>query len=291
MHNAASSVVPELIDKVIAAERPDLVIITGDIIYSSPADETMKEIIACFDKHNVPFCTMFGNHDADFGASKAELYDIIRSFQNCIMPPRNGVESPDYTLEVMSTDGKSIAALLYCLDSNAHRFDENGKFIGYDWIHDEQVDRYCEVSASYTMSNGRKRIPALAFFHIPLPEYKYAVVDENAPMFGTRMEPVCSPEYNSGMFEAMNDHGDVFATFVGHDHDNDFVTMYNNIVLCYGRFSGGNTEYNNLPNGARVIMLKEGERKFETYIRLRSGEVIDHAIFPDYFIKTDWRTR
>jgi len=89
----------------------------------------------------------------------------------------------------------------------------------------------------------------------------------------------------------MKEGGDVMGIFVGHDHDNDYSVMWHNILLAYGRFSGGNTEYNHLPNGARIIVLKEGERSFDTYIRLRSGEVVNRSKYPDSYIKDDWRTR
>jgi len=52
------------------------------------------------------------------------------------------------------------------------------------------------------------------------------------------------------MFAAMKEAGDVMGTFVGHDHDNDYSVMWKGIVLAYGRFTGGNTEYNHLSNGA-----------------------------------------
>ena len=45
---------------------------------------------------------------------------------------------------------------------------------------------------------------------------------------------------------------------MGHDHDNDYAVMWKGILLAYGRFTGGNTEYNHLPNGARIIVLDEG---------------------------------
>ncbi len=52
-------------------------------------------------------------------------------------------------------------------------------------------------------------LPALAFFHIPLPEYNEAASDENAILIGTRMEKACAPELNTGMFTAMKEAGDV----------------------------------------------------------------------------------
>ena len=46
---------------------------------------------------------------------------------------------------------------------------------------------------------------------------------------------------------------------VGHDHDDDYAVMWHGVLLAYGRYTGGDTVYNNLPNGARVIELTEGE--------------------------------
>ena len=85
------------------------------------------------------------------------------------------------------------------------------------------------------------------------------------------------------MFAAMIEAGDVMGVFVGHDHDNDYIVNAYGIALGYGRFTGGKTTYTNMENGARVIELTEGERMFRTYIRLRSGEIKDRAVFPSDF--------
>lgn len=287
----AARKVRALVDSVMLLERPDLVVLTGDIVYARPSDRNMREILSYIDSFGVPFCTVFGNHDDEFGVSRSVLYDIAASFANCVNPPRGGVESPDYTLELLPSDCEKPAAVLYCIDSNAHIFDKKGKFVEYDRIHEEQIEAYRERSAAYTAANGGVPLPALAFFHIPLPEYREASCSDEAPIFGTRMEACCAPYHNSGMFDAILDCGDIFATFVGHDHDNDYVTMWKDVILCYGRYGGGNTVYNNLRSGARVILLREGERRFGTYIRLATGEVVGHAVFPDFFMKSDWRTR
>lgn len=43
--------------------------------------------------------------------------------------------------------------------------------------------------------------------------------------------------------------------FVGHDHNNDYAVAYKEVLLAYGRYTGGNTVYNDLAsNGARVIV-------------------------------------
>ena len=57
------------------------------------------------------------------------------------------------------------------------------------------------------------------------------------------------------------------------------------ILLAYGRYTGGDTVYNNLSNGARVIEMTEGSTSFKTWIRLKGGEVINPVNYPSDFIK------
>ena len=67
--------------------------------------------------------------------------------------------------------------------------------------------------------------------------------------------------------------------------------MFYQVMLAHGRFSGGNTEYNHLSNGARVIVLKEGRREFDTWIRERSGRVLYETTYPTSYVKDDWKKR
>ena len=287
--NFKSDVVLKCINELVDAEHPDLVVFTGDNVYAKPASQSLQVLLDCISKKNVPFVMIFGNHDQQFGCTHAELYDQMRTAKNNIQPPRNGVESPDYVLSISSSDGKCNAANIYCLDS--HSDCEIPGESGYAWMTFNQVEWYRQQAQKIKTMNNGDTIPALAFFHIPLREFKEAAKDDATLLIGTRMENPCPPELNSGMFTAMRESGDVMGIFVGHDHDNDFVAMYHGILLGYGRFSGGNTEYNHLSNGGRVIILKEGKRSFDTYVHLRSGEIINRVTYPKTFVKDDFRTR
>lgn len=77
----------------------------------------------------------------------------------------------------------------------------------------------------------------------------------------------------------------VMAAFFGHDHINDYAVVYKGVLLAYGRYSGGRTVYSDIPggNGARVIEMSEGERGFESWIRLADGSVINPISFPHDF--------
>ena len=252
--NPASDIALERINQVLDEEQPDFVIFTGDVVYSAPADKGMLQVLEQVSKRKLPFVVTFGNHDNEQGMTREQLYDIIRQVPGNLMPDRGSVLSPDYVLTVKaSSDAKKDAAVLYCMDSHSYSPLKDVK--GYAWLTFDQVNWYRQQSAAYTARNGGKPLPALAFFHIPVPEYNEAASDENAILRGTRMEEACAPKLNTGMFTAMKESGDVMGIFVGHDHDNDYAVMWKGILLAYGRFTGGNTEYNHLPNGARIIVL------------------------------------
>ena len=280
--NPASDVALKRMAEVLDAEQPDLVVFTGDLIYARPAEEAMRTVLESASSRKIPFVVTFGNHDDEQGMTRSQLYDIIRTIPYNIQPDRGETVSPDYVLTVRSADGQRDAAVLYCLDSHSYSTLPDVK--GYAWLTYEQIDWYRRQSAAFTKANNGKPLPALAFFHIPLPEYNQAASAEQAILTGNRQEKACAPALNTGMFTAMKECGDVMATFVGHDHDNDYAVMWHQILLAYGRYTGGNTVYNHLANGARVIVLKEDERKFTTWIRLKDGEITGKAVYPDSFV-------
>ena len=287
--NPASDIALERINQVLDEEQPDFVIFTGDVVYSAPADKGMLQVLEQVSKRKLPFVVTFGNHDNEQGMTREQLYDIIRQVPGNLMPDRGSVLSPDYVLTVKaSSDAKKDAAVLYCMDSHSYSPLKDVK--GYAWLTFDQVNWYRQQSAAYTAQNGGKPLPALAFFHIPVPEYNEAASDENAILRGTRMEEACAPKLNTGMFAAMKESGDVMGIFVGHDHDNDYAVMWKGILLAYGRFTGGNTEYNHLPNGARIIVLDEGARTFTSWIRQKDG-IVDKVTYPASFVKDDWTKR
>ena len=286
--NPASKQATDCMYEVVKAENPDLIVLTGDVIYAKPGDACLQQILNVLTDLKRPFCYLLGNHDPEQGIAVGKLYDQAAQNSFCVQLKRDG-NVLDYVVPIKSGDGAKTAAVLYCMDTHAYcKMEDVGL---YQWLSFDQIGRYRDWSATFTKQNGGKPLPALMFMHYPLPEYDEAVTSNQVPLYGIRMEKNCSPCLNSGMFTALKEGGDVMGVFCGHDHDNDYSTMYYQVLLAYGRFSGGNTEYNHLRNGARIIVLYEDQRKLDTYIRERGGRVLCPTTYPDSYTKDDWKKR
>lgn len=273
-----------LIEEVLDEEKPDLVIFTGDIIWASPVKLGLDEVFEPVIKRQIPWAYVFGNHDDEFEMSRSEIMEYVIQKPFCLAKAGDSGLSGvgNYILEITNREDKKVESILYCMDSGAY---SPIKEIGtYNWFGFDQVDWYRMQSKIYTDNNDGIPLPGLAFFHIPLAEYPLMKAEKDSLIIGHKDETECNGKLNTGMFAAMREQGDVMGTFVGHDHNNDYIGEYYDICLAYGRYSGGNTVYNDLgKNGCRVIILKEGERTFDSYLRLLGGEILFEINYPITF--------
>ena len=240
--NPASEEAAERMNEILDTEKPDLVIYTGDLIFAKPAAEGLDKALEPTISRHIPFAVTWGNHDDEQDMTRTELSEYVEKKDGCLNTRTEGISGvSNFVLPVQASTGNTEAAVLYIFDSNTYSSLKQIK--GYDWIKADQVEWYRKESAAFTARNGGKPLPAMAFFHIPFPEYNQAAQNENALLIGTRKEKACAPAINTGLYAAMLNAGDVMATFVGHDHVNDYVVDWNNILLGYGRFTGGKTVY------------------------------------------------
>lgn len=260
-----------IIKNVLETEKPDLAILSGDIVCYEPAAEGWLSIAHIFGESNIPWVVLMGNHDEEQELTRQQIDSLLELQPNYLkledVCDKN--ESGDFYLLVKSSDNKRDAASIYCFNSNS--YPNNTQLYGmYDWIHTDQIAWYRENSKTLTKQNGGMSIPSLAYFHIPLPEYKQLLA--KADYYGvSRENRISSPDINSGLFTSFIEMGDVMATFVGHDHANCFIGQLYKIGLSYGRVSGLRA-YGDLERGSRIVKLYEGKRQFDTWIRTNSGE-------------------
>lgn len=263
---------------ILDTEKPDLVILTGDVVTGDGgADQALEKFFNAIDERNVPYISLYGNHDRERDLSEWDLAEAVSKHPMSLNTMENGYLD-DIALPVMSADGKKVAAVLYCIDSND--YSQVPECYDYAWISHNQIAWYEQQSKAFAKANGNIPVPSYAFFHIPLIEFNDAY-NRNC-VSGVREEGECPGELNSGLFSAFVENQDVHGVFCGHDHDNDYIATEGNIALVYGRYSGDQTVYNNLEKGIRIIELTEGDFGFRTWIRQRDlSTVYDETIDMD----------
>lgn len=255
----------KLMQAIIDAEQPDLAVLTGDVVTWNKYPMVLQcwqTLMDFFDKNELPYVMGFGNHDPE--NDTVSTRDVVKFLQNS---KYNMTFDDDESLhgagncylQILDQSGTAPVWNLYFFDSLTGSVDPRIK--GYDWIHYDQIAWYNNLSDRL---NADAKKPGLAFFHIPFPEY---LPEEGDEVLGYFEEGVAGPRLNSGLYATLLEKDEVIGTFVGHDHNNDYVYDRNGIALCFGRKTGYNIVYHEvLARGARIINLHEHERSFDTYI-------------------------
>lgn len=276
-----------VMNTILEREKPDLVLLTGDIATSQNMEMAWDVVTQPMINAEIPWAAVFGNHDYEHGYTNHKIMEYLLTlpFNYSQFGPDDISGSGNYVLEIKDKKSKRTKALLYCLDSNAYTDDIDNPELGkYDWIKFDQIQWYRKTSENYTERNKNRAHPALAFFHIPLPEYK--IVQQMETTVGDKDEKVSSPAINSGMYNAMLEMQDVMGVFVGHDHNNNFIGCLNNICLAYGCKTGFES-YGSFDKGARVIELIQGKRSFTTWIHTIQHEKQLLVNYPKTFVKPE----
>ncbi len=245
----------EAVYKVIEYTRPDFVVVTGDMTFpmgimsmSLNNGAPVSQFAAFMRNLNVPWAFTFGNHDTEIISTYNEegLCGILESLSfkvsGTLLYP---YKQPDITgrnnqvIEIYNKDG-SFNQALFLIDSNAY----TGEAINdYDYIHEDQVEWYEEEVKALSDKVGTT-ISSLAFFHIPLQQYRDAYElyldgsDDIKYFFGSNdeqtKEKVCCSNHSSSLFDKIVELGSTKALFCGHDHYNNMSLEYQGIRLTYG---------------------------------------------------------
>ena len=279
-----------------AAEKPDLVIFTGDQIkgYSKkfkkdPAiiEGTIDTLVEPIAKRNIPFMVTYGNHDAQCGVDNRGQYKFYAKYDNFISGDlRNADDVGTADIQIyLSTEDKPVFEL-YIIDSHGKAKD----CAGYAPGDKKQIEWYVSRREQLKAENG-DYLPSLVFQHIPVPEFfdvikkvpkgtkgavpaygahenEYFVLnDETIAEGGFMLESPASPDVNTGEFEAMSEKGDVLGIYVGHDHNNSFVVKYKGVDLGYTQGAGFNVYGPGENRGVRIFELDEtAPREYKTHI-------------------------
>lgn len=257
----------------ITAEKPDLVIVTGDISFAVPWSGTINNSYAheyfkrLMENLGIYWTVTFGNHDSEVydyydRAAVAKMYEDD-SLEYCLFNSDDGgiYGESNHVINVKNTNGL-ITQSLIMMDTNSYT-DEDPLGIRwiYDNIHSDQIDWYKSVISSNQEYNEKiakasnedivvPTVKSMLFIHIPLMEVRNSVNvhlhgSEAVPNYKYELEYIrgkigedspyvyCS-EDEEMMFETILELGSTKAMFYGHDHLNNMVLDCNGVTMSYG---------------------------------------------------------
>ncbi|KAF2866021.1 Metallo-dependent phosphatase-like protein [Massariosphaeria phaeospora] len=240
----------DFIGKVLDAERPDLVVFTGDQLHHGIRDSqsALFKVVAPVIERSIPFAAVFGNHDSegDHALSRTAQMSILQNLPFSLCEP--GLEQVDgignFYLQVLAPAPSRLAlATLYLLDSHGE-IPSRVFSSGYDHIKQSQIEWFLKASQAQRSAREKNNDLSIAFLHIPLPEFKDRRLVVRG---GRRREPTEGPSCNSHFYDALVKER-ISALGCGHDHVNDFCALLPQEYgdnpplagpwLCYGGGSG-----------------------------------------------------
>ncbi|NLL63383.1 MAG: hypothetical protein GX241_03960 [Ruminococcaceae bacterium] len=289
----------------ITAEKPDLVVITGDMAYPVPFQAgtfnnsfSSLMLIELLETLGVYYAVVFGNHDSEYysthdreavaamwGADHLQ-YSLFKK------GPENVDGVGNYIIKVKNTDGITKNAF-FLLDSHAYT---DGDVLGIQWKYDNikesQIEWYRQNVLAIDAANKAIKpeyplFTSLAFFHIPLEEYGMAWNEfknngyndtENVQhidgRFNEKDEKSYCGIYPEQFFETMLELGSTKATFCGHDHLNNAILRYKGIYLVYGM----SIDYLAYPG-----IDKQGAQRGCTVIKLNADGDLEKITLENYY--------
>ena len=249
----------------LTAEKPDLVILTGDMVYPVPFQAgtfnneiSTRMLITLMESLGVYYTVCFGNHDSEFYAThtREEVSDLWADESLKYSIYQEGPEDVDgygnQVIKVKNSEG-IVTNAYYVFDSHDYT---DGDVLGIQWkydnIHENQIEWYKNSvlaidAANKAVNPEYPMFTSLAFFHIPLEEYGIAWNEykdngyndtENVKYYDgwyheSDEKSYCGI-YPDNLFETMLELGSTKGIFCGHDHVNNASIEYKGIRLTYG---------------------------------------------------------
>ena len=256
----------DYITETINAVKPDLIIMTGDIVYGEFDDSgaSFTKFVSFMETFGIPWAPVMGNHE---GTSK-KGYDwqcqILENAENCLFLQRTLTGNGNYSVGIVQ--GDELLRVFFMLDSNgcgdlSAESLSNGHTTASVGFGNDQIEWY-----TGEVGNIKKYSPEVNLsvaFHIQFEAFRDAFAKYGMPdTAGTNPTNIYKAENREktdfgylgrGMKGTWDTDKKVYnglkslgfdSIFVGHEHNNCGSVMYDGIRFQYGQKSSEYDRYN-----------------------------------------------
>ena len=243
------------IRSVVAQACPDLIVITGDIVYGEFDDSGRSLELFCdfMDSLGIPWAPVYGNHDNESLRGVAWQNSRLEASPLCLFKKGSVTGNGNYSV-LLTQDGAPVRAL-YMMDSGGcmgspEESARRGPGFGedqYGWLY---------AAAEGINAAAGCPIPSFVCFHIPTVQFHLAAVNKGyqsageqekyvigvtSPArdgdFGCKREPIGCFLTPDGFVEKLNTLA-VDGVFAGHCHANNTSVLWRGIRWVYGLKTG-----------------------------------------------------
>lgn len=237
------------IRSLVAQSMPDVIMITGDMIFGSFDDNgsVFRWFCSFMDSLQIPWAPVFGNHDNESEMGVKWQCDLLESSKYCLFKRGTVSGNGNYTFGIAC--GEKLLRVLYMLDSNGCYASNDPLVIRKAGIYPDQVDFIKERAARIKGSQGD--VPGFMAFHIPTDDFWRAEVakgytdDENKKYvigvdvpqkdddFGMKYEKYNFIPTPESFMEDMKSCG-IDGVFAGHNHANNTCIRHGGVRFVCG---------------------------------------------------------
>lgn len=264
------------IEDAVQKTNPDLIIMTGDLIYGEFDDsgEVFKGLIDYMESLDIPWAPIFGNHDNESMMGVSWQCEQLEQAENCLFKRNDLTGNGNYSIGIVQ-DGELIKTV-FMMDSNGctNAFsdgygacDASGNPLTYNegekikteiGFGSDQID-WLEKSSKLIDAATGGEVGKLLAFHIPISQfangaheagYQSSFALDNAQLFtigedvtaqngdfGTKGEAFKGIHSEYGLWEILKKHN-FEGVFCGHSHKNSVSILYDGIRLTFGLKTG-----------------------------------------------------
>lgn len=244
----------DYIREIIGATNPDLIILTGDIVYGEFDDngENLLEFISFMESFNIPWAPVFGNHDNESKMGADWQCAQLENATNCLFKQRTLTGNGNYTVGI--EQGGKLTRVFFMLDSNgcgaaSTASTKNGHTKTSAGFGNDQISWYTNLAKAITRLSPETKLSMA--FHMQIEAFKdamsiYSVNGSYTNVFIDEADNRSDGDFGftgRGAKGAWDSDYTVWnsikalgfdSVFVGHEHSNSSSIVYEGIRLQYG---------------------------------------------------------
>ena len=270
MYNRCFAYIKEAVE----ATKPDLILLTGDIVYGRFDDSgsSFLALVEFMETLNVPWAPVFGNHDNESAKGVDWQCEQFENAENCLFLQRELTGNGNYSVGI-AQDGY-ITRAFYMLDTNGCASPSNATLANTHFrreigIFGDQISWYTEAILELKKSMPSVKISFA--YHIPQNGFvkafeKYGYTKGQTAVINIDEHPEKGDGdfgYLSGYMGEWDANGKIQSDmiglgadsfFVGHEHNISASVVHNGVRYQFGCKSSEYDKFNQLqPNGTVVF--------------------------------------